>query len=320
MLVCYHQKVGKYISTFHEVDLSRQFQTIVCTFIKLLLLTLCLSPECVDKLITYHPAAAIKGNSHTPDGSPNKTLSQESETVILVKMLAILLGCLAAAAAAPHYPHGPPPYAPEHHQHFGQYDPFEEDVFDTRQFWAQMANEMRQIDEMLSRFSQSFPTMVSQAGIEGKEYKIIITLNGFEEKDIVVKAKEGFLMVQAIHKLPEGGETMYLDAKTIPNCVNVTGTWTFEQGVLKIVFPLKNDGEGSEAVTQVAVTEVVVTEQPTTREREEMESKSTEEVLTGELDEMLTNEIPQNRVEATTYSVDLKDEVEFVPVRNYKRN
>lgn len=233
-------------------------------------------------------------------------------------MLAVLLGCLAAAAAAPHYPHGPPPYAPEHHRHFGHYDPFAEDVFDTRQFWAQMANEMRQIDEMLATFSQRFPTMVSQAGIEGNEYKITVPLTGFEEKDIVVKAKEGFLMVQAVHKLPEGGERMYLDAKTIPNCVNVTGTWTFEQGVLKIVFPLKSDGEESQTVT---VREVVVTEQPVIKDREEMESSSREDGVTAELDErndLFTNEIPQNRVEATTYAVDLKDEVEFVPVRNYQ--
>lgn len=231
----------------------------------------------------------------------------------------LLLAIVAAAAAAPRFAHGPPPYAPEHHPHFSQYDPFSEDVFDTSRFWAKMANEMRQIDEMLASFSQRFPTMVSQAGVEGNQFKITIPLTGFEEKDIVVKAKEGFLMVQAVHKMPEGGERMYIDAKTIPNYVNVTGTWTFEQSVLKIVFPLKTEGQ---TVTEAAV---LVTERPIIRDREEMDSESMDDdndadvgLAGGKTNELFTNEIPRNRVEATTYAVDLKNEVEFVPVSNHK--
>lgn len=239
-------------------------------------------------------------------------------------MIAVLLfGLIAAAAAAPHrFPHGPPPYAREHRPNFGQYDPFNEDTFDTRQFWAGLATEMREIDEMLATLSQRFAASVSRSGIEGNTYKITIPLNSFEEKDIVVKAKEGFVMVQAVHKTADGGENIYLDAKTIPTCVNVTGTWKFEQGVLKIVFPLKVDAAGTTEA------EIDVTERPAIiKDREEMDNDTSEDEddadvgLRGDLDktnELFTNEIPRSRVEATTYAVDLKDEVEFVPVRNYQ--
>lgn len=254
-------------------------------------------------------------------------------------MFAVLLVSLVAAcAAAPsprfghHHHHGEhapfssgpsfqpaqldPGFAPPQRN----YDPFGDDVFDTRQFWAEMANELRQLDEMLAQFSANFPSVTSSQGVDGKQYKITIPLAGFDEKDIVVKAREGLLMVQAVHKL-EGdatGERSYLDIKTLPSRVNVTGSWTYEDNVLKIVFPLKPEAETGE-VFGTDVTEAPVTE---AHSREEMSPTGSAEgdvdVGTHDIDlnrELFTNEIPRNSVEATTYAVDLKDEVEFVPVR-----
>lgn len=236
----------------------------------------------------------------------------------------VLLCLIAAAAAAPHYQHGPPPYHPDHNPGFHRHSAFfDSDVFDTRRFWADLATEMRQLDDMLADFYKKFPAISSTQQIVGNEYRITIPLSGFAEKDIIVKAREGLLMVQAVQRLPEGGERSYLDIKTLPSTINVAGNWIFENQVLTITFPLK---EGT-LTTEAPVTEVVTEN----RSREVIEKHSSDEkdvdvgVNTNNKDnEIFTNEIPNdnrydirddNKVEATTYAVDLKGEVEFVPVR-----
>lgn len=204
-------------------------------------------------------------------------------------------------------------------------------MFDTGRFWADLSKELRELDDMLADFSHRFPASASsQEGVDGNEYKITVSLPEFEEKDIVVKARDGLLMIQANHKYSLGSERNYLDVRTLPDTVNVTGNWIFEKGVLKITFPLKKVEKASETPE---VTEEVLTEQLGTTirpvfegSREEMDTNINEHVQDadigvgrGDLDkesELKTNEIPdRNTVEATTYAVDLKDEVEFVPVR-----
>ena len=254
-------------------------------------------------------------------------------------MIALLLcGLLAGAYAAPQFEFsfGPPqsrsPFFSNYHTRSHVYA--DDTLFDTGRFWSDLSKELKELDDMLADFSRQFPTSVSQEGIEGNEYKIIISLPEFEEKDIVVKAREGLIMIQANHKYTGGSERNYLDVRNLPDTVNVTGNWVFEKGVLKITFPLKDgavvkkDVVPSEVIPVTTEVQYDTTAQPYfAGSREEIDTSSNSAgvqdadigVGRGDLDKevaLKTNEIPdQNTVEATTYAVDLKDEIEFVPVR-----
>ncbi|CAB3241232.1 unnamed protein product [Arctia plantaginis] len=250
-------------------------------------------------------------------------------------MISVLLfGFIASACAAPQFHDGfrnrfgPPPFYPDY-RHFHparqQTAPEANNLFDTNAFWSEFSKEIKELDEMMAEFTRRFSTRMSQEGVEGNEYRITITLSGFEEKDIIVKAREGLLMIQAHHKYEEGSERNYLDIRHLPASVNVTGTWSFDKGVLKVVFPLK-EGSNPQTVESVNVVSTDFTTKKPTFDREEVvETHDDETVGVQDADvglvekddrEVMTNEIPDsNVVEATTYSVDLKDEVEFVPVR-----
>ncbi|XP_053615584.1 uncharacterized protein LOC128678214 [Plodia interpunctella] len=240
---------------------------------------------------------------------------------------------IAAASAAPHYGH-------HHHGEFDsgsseefQYRPgfrrppppnypgFGKTEFDTRAFWAQLATEMKQMDDMLRDFYQHFPSSVSREGIDGDQYKIIIPLSGYKEEEISVKARTGVLMVQAVQKTAEGNQRSYLDVRTLPDGIDLSGTWSYDKDVLTIQFSLNKDAT-AKPVTELTETELPTTEAPN-HSREEMGQDDTDDDNIevgnrGDNDQnrdIETNEIQSKPpVEATTYAVDLKNEVEFVPV------
>ncbi|XP_026739108.1 uncharacterized protein LOC113501975 [Trichoplusia ni] len=241
-------------------------------------------------------------------------------------MIALLLfGLIAGACAAPQFDFGDrSSFSQGLHFHLRPYT--DDSIFNTQRFWSDLSNELKELDDMLAALSRRFPNPVAQEGIEGNEYKIIISLPDFEEKDIVVKAREGLLAIQASHKYEAGSERNYLDVRTLPTSVNVAGNWIFENGILRITFPLK-EGAVTPETAQTSTEQVATTQQPIfegSREEIETNIKETDQdadvgLGRGDNDkenELKTNEIPDaNKVEATTYAVDLKDEVEFVPVR-----
>ncbi|CAH0727662.1 unnamed protein product, partial [Brenthis ino] len=233
----------------------------------------------------------------------------------------VLLGCLALSSAAPRHYHHP------YHHHGSSYEAsleryLEEEMFNTRRFWDELRREMLELDTMLADFGRYYPSSISSEQIEGNEYIITISLPNYEEKEIAVKARKGLVMVQAVHQEEGEPQRNYLDVRTLPDCVNEAGSWSFENGVLKIVFPIakKEIAEGE------VPTEAPVTEAPQ-HSREDMEPTSNENANRnadvesdrgdlGKNTELLTNEIPKhNSVETTTHAVDLKDEVELVPAR-----
>lgn len=249
----------------------------------------------------------------------------------------LILGFVAAASAAPHYYSGHH-RRPFHHHYPSRYSSdisdeiFGEHLFDTRRFWSELSHELMEIDHMLQNFHQHFPSIQSNTAIENGKYKITIPLTGFDEKDIIVKVKDEILMVQAVHKMDDksGNERHYMDVRTLPTNIKIEGsTYSYDNEILTIEFDLKDKTEvGIEENTE---TEVKITEAPIVdnkQSREEMEEHGNDNVRDVEVgpkkddsidskeNELLTNEIPgRNRqVEATTYPVDLKDEVEFVPV------
>ncbi|XP_034833174.2 uncharacterized protein [Maniola hyperantus] len=235
-------------------------------------------------------------------------------------MIAILLvGLLACASAAPRW----------HEHHRSAPSPFDgsleryinEQMFDTNRFWDEFSRdlnrEMAELETVLSDFSKHFPSVSSSEGIQGNEYKITIPLTGFEEKDIVVKARKGLIMIQAVNT--GVNHNSYMDIRTLPMCVGEEGSWSYENGVLKIVLPVVQSSDSGTKELTPAVDPEAATQVPD-RSREETESpvyeKGDIDLVRGDLgkdNEIQTNEIPN--VEATTYAVDLKGDVEFVPVR-----
>lgn len=231
----------------------------------------------------------------------------------------IFFGLLAIAAAAPryHHHHSSPAF---YHHGYNFEDFLQDEVFDTSRFWNELQREMASLEAVLADMSKRFPTELSTAKIEGNMYKLRIPLSGYSEKDIVVKAKKGLLMVQAV----KGGDgymsSTYMDIRSLPENVNEAGNWKFENGILYIEFPLIQG-------TTTDDTPVGTTAAPEIS-REDMENHSQETNDNADVGvepnnrgdlgnrEIETNEIGgSSNVEATTYAVDLKDEVEFVPVR-----
>ncbi|CAH2266781.1 jg14949 [Pararge aegeria aegeria] len=232
-------------------------------------------------------------------------------------MIAILLvGLVACANAAPGW-------RDRHHSSLSPFDGsldryLNEQMFDTNRFWDEfnrdLNQEMMQLERTLADFSRHFPSMASTEGIVGNEYKIEIPLTGFEEKDIIVKARRGSLMIQAVHSDAGLNQNSYLDMRTLPMSVSEEGTWSYENGLLKISLPVDRSGESGTNLTPVTASPIP------DRSREETESP-TSGVQLDDIDlvrdsnkekELKTNEIPN--FEATTYAVDLKGDVEFVPV------
>lgn len=249
----------------------------------------------------------------------------------------VLLAFLAVASAAPHYGY----HNHRHHNHGegglgfaepqsdSEMDMFTGQMFDAHQFWRELSEEMHRMDQMLNEFSKHFPTTTSNEGVENNEYCVTISLTGFDEQDIAVKAREGVLMIQAVHKTEDSNEKTYIDLRTLPTYVNVNGTWTYDKDILKITFPLKERPKEADDVTEEMPITTEASTEDIERSREHMEPTSGYETMDadvglgrGDVDrerELLTNVIyPYRPVEATTYSVDLKNDVEFVPMKIYK--
>lgn len=232
-------------------------------------------------------------------------------------MIAIFLALVTLASAAPHYD-----FRPHYHHHRNADYGLSEDLFDVNKLWKELESELRQMDEAIKELTKQFPITTSfNEEIVGDEYKLTIGLTGFEEKDITVKAKEGVLMIQAVHDSPDGNQRSYIDLRTLPSNINVAGAWTYQNEVLKIEFPLlkKPDEEGTTVAPIDNETSAPI------GSREVMEENGNENIdadvgLRGDKDreQIETNEISSNGFEATTYAVDLKDEVEFVPMK-YKK-
>ncbi|XP_047985070.1 LOW QUALITY PROTEIN: uncharacterized protein LOC125225408 [Leguminivora glycinivorella] len=245
----------------------------------------------------------------------------ESTTEVFSRITMYALVCLsllACAFAAPQYHFRPPPRHHHHeHYHGSDLDDFmTDDVFDTGRFFKDFNREMEQLEKAIEELVKHFPTQAT-SGLQGNQYKININLSGFDEKEISVKAREGLVMVQAVHKTEEGGERSYLDVRTLPSFVKTdTGSWTYGEDLLKIVFDVK-EGTGTEVAGSTEA--AVVTEAPDREEIESQENDNTNQDadvgVRGDT-ELITNEIPKEQtVEATTYAVDFNNEVEFVPVR-----
>lgn len=244
------------------------------------------------------------------------------------KVLCLFL-LVAAATAAPRY------YTSDdyrlHHPHHGSHRAdlfnFDAPIFDTRSFWSQLTEEMRSIETMMEDFYKHFPSLISSEGIENGVYKIQVPLAGFEDEEISVTVKNSVLMIQAVHKSDGEVQKQYLDFRTVPAQIDESsGKYSYDKKVLVVTFNVSERGEDRRVLPKVDVNTEFVTEAPKVEDREEMEPhdntiNTDEDVETYKDIHLLTNEIPRKETEATTYPVNLKEDVEFYPIQsNLKSN
>lgn len=140
---------------------------------------------------------------------------------------------------------------------------------------------VKDLDNKLTEFQQHYHSSVSEEGIVGNEYIITIPLSGFERKDIIVKAHEGYVNIQANHKNSDGNENIYSNFRTLPAMVKLDGKWTYEGGVLKITFPLNENFETQTVESVSVITTAPTTELPTTN-REDVTSTTEENFILDE--------------------------------------
>lgn len=218
-------------------------------------------------------------------------------------MQVLALFCLVAAAMAAPWRDTPDTY--------GALSDYVSDdhIFDTNRFWRQLQASLMQ--QLLEDLYKHFPSDVTQEGVVDDQYRIVVPLEGYDEKDIVVKAQPGALMIQAV-RIEGANKVSYLNARTLPADVDVAGRWGYEDGVLTIAFPLKNKTVG----TTESELEVQTTGSPVSREELETESSVNVDERGSEAADMVgNNEITSNDIEDSTYAVDLKGDVEFVPIQ-----
>ncbi|KAJ2943545.1 hypothetical protein O0L34_g16653 [Tuta absoluta] len=99
--------------------------------------------------------------------------------------------------------------------------------FGEKMNFAEEAAKMQTGEQGLNELHAHAPSIASK-----NDYVVTKYQYKFEEKDITVKAGRGIVKVEAVHNT-----NSYTAIDYLPSNVNENGTWTFEAGVLKIVFP-----------------------------------------------------------------------------------
>lgn len=211
-------------------------------------------------------------------------------------MFGVILFCLAAATALPYNDRGigPKSYQLEKYNEELTHPLLDEKSFETRRVMSKETSETHGLDDTLANWNKlGFPALDnSSQGIEGEEYIVNIPLKGFEQKDIVVNANNGRLTVHAVHELDGIVMNKFLNERTLPNYVNGNSSWSYTEGVLKIVFSLKS----KDTTNVVSVlhdtkpptsTETVVIKEPTTESRKELDNHVTNDARVAEVDKVI---------------------------------
>lgn len=74
------------------------------------------------------------------------------------------------------------------------------------------------------------------------EYVLIMSLPGYEEKEITLNAQKGRLEINAFHVLLGKPLISYTFVKNLPDNVDPNGYWSYSGGVLRVIFPIKQNG------------------------------------------------------------------------------
>ncbi|XP_038220847.1 uncharacterized protein LOC119838801 [Zerene cesonia] len=226
-------------------------------------------------------------------------------------IVATLFGLLACVSGAPQYKY--------HGQFLNELGSFErmldDEIFSMQNFWTQLRNDMLNLENSLKDITRQISINSPTEKIEGNAYQIKLSLPDYEEKDVSVEMGRGLLKIEAYKMMDTGSMKHLIYSKMLPLNVEDTGTWEFENNVLTVTIPLK----GVDAVSSNNDKEDKSTERE--HSREELEEDDANDNMNADVGiettmqpELLTNEIPQSKVEATTYS-ERDSDIDFVPIR-----
>ncbi|CAH2102036.1 unnamed protein product [Euphydryas editha] len=166
----------------------------------------------------------------------------------------VLLAILACASAAPHY-------HPHHHEHFHNDDDFRlgkvmsKSGFNTTIIWKKMNTELMELSTILNDLQERFPTNFSEGIVENQ---IKISISGLEDKKINITARNGLLIAESVHKVDDEVERTSLARRSLPDSLNVNGSWTYGNDLLKIVFSLESKNAGEPQGTEDLETKKLV--------------------------------------------------------------
>ncbi|CAG4953792.1 unnamed protein product [Colias eurytheme] len=107
-------------------------------------------------------------------------------------------------------------------------------------YWTQFNERFEEFRDRMDHLFDDveFPVTAIPGRINGDKYVIEYIMTGLKEDEISVKARQGLLQIEG-HSA-DGSINIY-NSRPLPLYVDASGNWTYEDNVLKIVFPiLKN--------------------------------------------------------------------------------
>ncbi|CAG4953788.1 unnamed protein product [Colias eurytheme] len=107
-------------------------------------------------------------------------------------------------------------------------------------YWTQFVKRFEEYGDRMDHLfdDAEFPVTMRPSRINGDKYEIELSMPGFKEDEILVKAGQGRLQIEG-HSA--NGSINIYNSRPLPLYVDASGNWTYEDNVLKIVFPiLKN--------------------------------------------------------------------------------
>ncbi|XP_038220851.1 uncharacterized protein LOC119838805 [Zerene cesonia] len=102
-------------------------------------------------------------------------------------------------------------------------------------FWRDFDRKFEVFDDQMDRLYGSIENIDTGDRIVGDNYEITMVMSGFKEDEISVKVRQGQLVVEG-HS--DDGSINIYNSRSLPPYVGASGTWTYENNVLKIVFPI----------------------------------------------------------------------------------
>ncbi|CAG9565455.1 unnamed protein product [Danaus chrysippus] len=115
-------------------------------------------------------------------------------------------------------------------------------------FWDNFNKKMDAFRKRMENMGKRMETMGTRMEqqvckeVYGNEYDVVIKMPGFNKKDISVDVKDGQLTIKAIHNEPGEALNSYLYVSDLPDNINDKGSWSYNGGVFKMIFHLKQNG------------------------------------------------------------------------------
>ncbi|CAG4953783.1 unnamed protein product [Colias eurytheme] len=109
----------------------------------------------------------------------------------------------------------------------------------------------RKFEEFGDQMDHLYGNIDTTDRIKGDKYEVTMIMSGFNEDEISVNVRQGQLVVEG-HSA-DGSVNVY-SSRSLPPYVGETGTWTYDNDVLKIVLPIHNGKKSTPEIETPNVT------------------------------------------------------------------